>query len=221
MWPLWGLLVGTLLLISSTPAVPAPPTPPECSGPAGAGPSRCLYRSLLPSSGIVADCRTDRDCRVGYYYGSPEQPHWFTPPDGLSVLPKPEVIWHTATFAETRVPCGRACTWSYFFEAKRRLLSAPRRDVLDVDYRRLLMAQVDGRALAIRQIFSARDIVRIEREWAPGLTAGSAITAIHFDPDGRLSFTWLKGAERASVSERVTVPTYVRQGADATEKARR
>ncbi|PYM59519.1 MAG: hypothetical protein DMD77_04265 [Candidatus Rokuibacteriota bacterium] len=82
--------------------------------------------------------------------------------------------------------------------------------MLDVDYRRLLMAQVDGRALAIRQIFSARDIVRIEREWAPGLTAGSAITAIHFDPDGRLSFTWLKGAERTSVSERVTVPTYVR-----------
>jgi hypothetical protein len=169
----------------------------------------------------VADCRTDRDCRVGYYYGSPEQAHWFTPPDGLSVLPKPEVIWHTATFAETRVPCGRACTWSYFFEAKRRLLSAPRRDVLDVDYRRLLMAQVDGRALAIRQVFSARDIVRIEREWAPGLTVGSAITAIHFDPDGRLSFTWLKGAERASVSERVTVPTYVRQGANATETAPR
>jgi len=221
MLPLRGLLLGTLLLIPAASAAPAPPTPAECSGVGGAGPSRCLYRSLLPSSGIVADCRTDRDCRVGYYYGSPEQANWFTPPDGLSILPKPEVIWHTATFAETRLPCGRACTWSYFFEAKRRLLSAPRRDVLAVDHRRLLMAQVDGRALAIRQIFSARDTARIEREWAPGLTVGDAITAIHFDPDGRLSFTWLKGPERASVSERVTVPTYARQGADATEKARR
>jgi len=166
----------------------------------------------------VADCRTERDCRVGYYYGRPEQAHWFTPPDGVGSLSRPEVVWHTATLAETRVSCGHACTWSYFFEAKRRLLSPPRRDVLDVDHRRLLMAQADGAAVAIRQIFSARDILRIERAWAPGLSAGDAITAIHFDPDGRLSFTWLKGADRASVSERVTVPTYGRQGADASEK---
>ena len=80
MLPLRGLLLGTLLLIPAAPAAPAPPTPAECSGAGGAGPSRCLYRSLLPSSGIVADCRTDRDCRVGYYYGSPEQANWFTPP---------------------------------------------------------------------------------------------------------------------------------------------
>jgi hypothetical protein len=209
MSPLRRLLLAALLLIPSAPAAAAKPTPAECSG--GSGPFRCLYRSLLPSSGIVADCRSDRDCRVGFYYGRPEQATWFTPPAGLSTLPQPEVLWHTATFAETRLPCGRACTWSYFFEAKRRLLSAPRRDVLDVDHRRLLMAQVDGRALALRQIFSARDISRIERDWAPGLTIAEAITAIHFDPDGRLSLTWLKGPERAAVSERVTVPTYVRQ----------
>ena len=42
----------------------------ECvaEGPTG---SHCLYRSLLPSTGIVAVCRDDRDCRVGYYYGDP------------------------------------------------------------------------------------------------------------------------------------------------------
>jgi len=209
MSPLRRLLLAALLLIPSAPVAAATPTPAECSG--GPGPFRCLYRSLLPSSGIIADCHSDRDCRVGYYYGRPEQATWFTPPAGLSTLPKPEVLWHTATFAETRLPCGRACTWSYFFEAKRRLLSAPRRDVLDVDHRRLLMAQIDGRALALRQIFSARDISRIERDWTPGLTVGEAITAIHFDPDGRLSLTWLKGPERAAVSERVTVPTYLRQ----------
>src|SRR5712692_2647364 len=171
MSPLRRLLLAALLLIPSAPVAAATPTPAECSG--GPGPFRCLYRSLLPSSGIIADCHSDRDCRVGYYYGRPDQATWFTPPADLSTLPKPEVLWHTATFAETRLPCGRAC--------------------------------------ARRQIFSARDISRIERDWTPGLTVGEAITAIHFDPDGRLSLTWLKGPERAAVSERVTVPTYVRQ----------
>ncbi len=208
MLPLRRLLLGALLVIAAAPATvdpgpaaagPAPAaagtvpaaagktTPAECSGAGGTGPSHCLYRSLLPSSGIVAECRSDRDCRVGYYYGSPDQAIWLTPPAGMSGLPKPTVIWHTATFAETRFDCGQACSWSYFFEAKRRLLSAPRRDVLAVDHRRLLLAQVDGRALAIRQLFSARDVLRVERDWAPVLTVGEAITSIRFDADGRLA----------------------------------
>jgi hypothetical protein len=128
----------------------------------------------------------------------------------LAVLVKPEVIWHTATFAEARFDCGRPCTWSYFFEAKRRQLSPPRRDVLQADYRRLLMAQVEGRALAVRQIFTGREALRIERDWAPGFTVGEAITEIRFDPDGRLSLSWLKGPDRTPVSERVTVPSFAR-----------
>jgi len=165
---------------------------------------------VLPSAGIVADCRSDRDCRVGYYYGGPERATWFTPPAGIARLAKPEIIWHTATFAEARFDCGRPCTWSYFFEARRHLLSEPRRDVLGADYRRLLMAQPDGRVLAIRQIFSAREVFRIERDWAPGLSPGEAIKEIRFDPDGRLSFTWLKGPGRERVTERVSVPSLAR-----------
>ena len=205
-WP----LLGALVFLAAGPAVAASEAPAECSGPRGDGPSRCLYRSALPSAGIVADCASDRDCRVGYYYGGPEQPTWFTPPLEMSKLPKPDVLWHTATFAETRFDCGRGCTWSYFFEAKRHLLSAPRRDVLDADYRRLLMAQVEGRALAIRQIYSAREVLRLERDWTPGLSVGEAIKEIRFDPDGRLTFTWLKGPTRDRVSERVTVPSFAR-----------
>lgn len=165
---------------------------------------------MLPSAGIVADCRSDRDCRVGSYYGEPERATWFTPPPGMAGLPKPDVVWHTATFAEARFDCGRPCTWSYFFEARRHQLSEPRRDVLDADYRRLLMAQSEGRVLAIRQIFSAREVLRIERDWAPGLSAGEAITGIHFDPDGRLTFTWLRGPGRERVTERVSVPSLPR-----------
>jgi len=164
----------------------------------------------MPSTGMVADCRSDRDCRVGYYYGGPEQATWLTPPAGMTTFPKPDVIWHSATFAEARVGCGRGCTWSYFFEAKRRQLSAPRHDVLQADYRRLLMAQVEGRALVVRQIFTAREALRIERDWAPGLALGEAITQIRFDPDGRLSLTWLKGPDRTPMSERVTVPSFAR-----------
>jgi hypothetical protein len=204
------LLLAALLLLAPLPAAAAAPAPAECSGPGGAGPSHCLYRSVLPSAGIVADCVSDRDCRVGYYYGGLERPTWYTPPKGMASLPKPHVVWHTATFAETRFDCGGPCAWSYFFEARRNLLSPPRRDVLDVDYRRLLMAQVDGRALAIRQIFSARDVLRLERDWAPGLSVGEAITEIRFDPDGRLTFTWLKGPGRERVSERVSVPSFAR-----------
>jgi len=165
---------------------------------------------VLPSAGIVADCRNDRDCRVGYYYGRPDRATWFTAPAGMTLLPKPEVLWHNAAFAEVRFDCGRPCTWSYFFEARRNLLSQPRRDVLDADYRRLLMAQSDGHALAIRQIFSAREVFRIERDWAPPLSPGEAIQVIHFDPDGRLTFTWLKGPGREPVTERVSVPSFPR-----------
>ena len=208
MRPHLPLLLGALMVLCARPA--AAEAPADCSGPGVDGPSRCLYRSALPSTGIVAACTSDRDCRVGYYYGAPDQPTWFTPPPEMARLPKPEVLWHTATFAETRFGCGPSCTWSYFFEAKRQLLSAPRRDVLDVDYRRLLMAQAEGRVLAIRQIFSARQVLRLERDWTPGLTVGEAITEIRFDPDGRLTFTWLKGFVRERVSERVTVPSFAR-----------
>jgi len=201
------LLLGALVLLVPWPAAATSPSPGECSGPGGTGPSRCLYRSLMPSTGIVADCQSDRDCRVGYYYGDPSQATWFTAPAAMSTIPRPDVLWHTATFVETRIGCGRGCTWSYFFEAKRRSLSAPRRDVLDLDHRRLLMAQVDGRALAIRHVFSARDVLRLERDWAPGLSVGEAIKEIHFDPDGRLTLTWVKGSGLLPQTERVSVPS--------------
>lgn len=188
----------------------AAPVPGDCAGPGGAQPSHCLYRSALPSAGIVSDCRSDRDCRVGYYYGDPQTPAWLTPPPDLPALPKPEVIWRAATFAEIRFGCGRACSVSYFFEAKRRRLSEPRRSVLDVDLRRLLFAAAEDRALVVRQIFSGREVARIERPWASGAWLGDAIQALRFDPDGRLSFTWLKGAERVPVSERVSVPSVPR-----------
>ena len=210
MSPARWLLPSFLILLAWSLLAGAAPPPGECSGPGGASPSHCLYRSLMPSTGMVADCRNDRDCRVGYYYGGPEQATWLTSPAGMTTMPKPDVIWHSATFAEARVGCGPGCTWSYFFEAKRRQLSAPRRDVLQADYRRLLMAQVEERALVVRQIFTAREALRIERDWAPGLALGEAITEIRFDPDGRLSLTWLKGPDRAPMSERVTVPSFAR-----------
>ncbi|MDO8665428.1 MAG: hypothetical protein Q7J79_02365, partial [Gemmatimonadales bacterium] len=65
-------------------------------------------------------------------------------------------------------------------------------------------------ALAIRQIFSAREVIRIERDWASGLSPGEAIKEIRFDPDGRLTFTWLKGPGRERVTERVSVPSLAR-----------
>ena len=182
----------------------------DCAGPAGDQPSRCLYRSAFPSTGLVADCRTDRDCRVGYYYGDPEAPVWLKPPPDLPTLPKPAVIWRAATFAEIRFACGPACHVSYFFEAKRRRLSPPRRQVLDVDLRRLLLAQPDARALVVRQIFSGREVARLTRDWAPGPSLSDALTEIHFDPDGRLTFTWLKGQARTPVTERVSIPSIPR-----------
>ena len=41
----------------------------DCVGDGPEQPSRCLYRAAFPSVGLVAVCRSDHDCRVGYYYG--------------------------------------------------------------------------------------------------------------------------------------------------------
>ena len=81
--------------------------------------------------------------------------------------------------------------------------------MLDVDLRRLLIAQVDGSDLAVHQIFSGREVARITRDWA-SLSLHDAITDLHFDPDGRLTFTWLKGKDRTPVTERVSVPSIPR-----------
>jgi hypothetical protein len=201
------LLAG---LLSVAAASSPQPVAGDCAGSGGEQPTRCLYRSAFPSTGLVSDCRTDRDCRVGYYYGDPEKPVWLAPPADLPTLPKPDVIWRAATFAEIRFACGAACHVSYFFEAKRRRLSPPRNQVLDVDLRRLLVAQEDGRDLAVRQIFSGREVARITRDWTSGPSLANALTEIHFDPDGRLTFTWLKGKDRTAVTERVSVPSIPR-----------
>jgi hypothetical protein len=81
---------------------------------------------------------------------------------------------------------------------------------LDVDLRRLLVAQEDGRDLAVRQIFSGREVARITRDWTPGASLAATLTEIHFDPDGRLTFTWLKGQDRTPVTERISVPSIPR-----------
>jgi hypothetical protein len=165
---------------------------------------------MLPSAGLLAECESDQRCRVGHYAGSPDRATWWSPPPGLAILPKPTVIWHSATFAEARFDCGRPCSLSYFFEARRRLLSAPRRDVLDVDVRRQLFAAAAGRALVIRQVFSGREVLRIVRPWAEAASLGEVLTTLRFDPDGRLAFTWLRGSERTPVTERVSVPSIPR-----------
>ena len=203
-----GLWLLLLLSPAALAAAPGPPraTPGECSA-GHAGSSLCIYRSLLPSAGIVASCEDRSHCRVGYYHGNPSDAVWFRPPPGMTDLPEPEVFWLSATLARVRVDCGHPCAWSYFYEATRRRLSEPRRSVLAADPRRLLMAVVEDRALAVRQIFSDREVARIERDWAPVAWLGDAITALRFDPDGRLSFTWLRGVERVPVSERVSVPS--------------
>ena len=146
---------------------------------------------------------------MGYYYGDPEKPVWLDPPPSWPTLPRPDVLWRAATFAEIRFACGPACHVSYFFEAKRRRLSPPRSQVLDVDLRRLLLAQEDGSAIAVRQIFSGREVARITRDWA-GASLRDALSSIHFDPDGRLTFTWMEGKDRNPVTERVSVPSVPR-----------
>jgi len=158
----------------------------------------------------VASCPDRGRCRVGHYYGDPDDAVWFTPPPGMTELPEPDVRWLTATLAEVRFDCGRPCAFTYVYDATRRRLSEPRRSVLAVDSRRLLMAVAEERALVIRRTFGGREVARIERDWAPGAWLGDAITALRFDPDGRLSFTWLRGPERAPVSERVSVPSVPR-----------
>ncbi|MCI0545949.1 MAG: hypothetical protein L0027_01545 [Candidatus Rokubacteria bacterium] len=182
----------------------------ECSPPAPDGAFRCLYRSFIPSAGIVAECRSERDCRAGHYYGRPEDATWFTPPTGLATLPRPEVIWHTANLAEIRVGGAGGATASYFFQATRKRTTAARAGVLAVDTRRALVATAEPPALVIRQMWSGREVLRLEREWTPGLSLAQALPALRFDPDGRLSFTWLRGAEREPVSERVSVPSVPR-----------
>ena len=185
----------------------AAPAAGDCAGPGGERPSRCIYRSLLPSAGVVADCKTDRDCRVGFYYGDIEHPTWLDLPPGTPSFAKPAVIWRTATLAESRFSCGGPCTVSYFFEARRRRISPPRWFVLDVDTRRLLLVAAEDRAIVVRQVFSGREVARIERPWAPGGWLGEVVTAARFDPDGRLSLTWLRNPDRIPVSERISVPS--------------
>jgi hypothetical protein len=203
----FGLLVllSPAIALAAAPGSP-PASPGECSGDRG-GASRCIYRSLIPSSGLVASCRAGGECRVGHYYGSLSNAIWFKPPPGMTSLPAPAVLWLTSTLAQVRFDCGHGCSWSYFYEATRRHLSEPRRAVLAVDARRLLMAVAEDRALVVRQVFSGREVARIERDWAPDAWLGDVITAIRFDPDGRLSLTWSRGKERTPVRERVSVPS--------------
>ena len=205
MWALCIAIVVVAGLALAATAAP-PPSPGEC-GQVVDGAALCLYRSGLPSVGILTSCDNAQTCRVGYYYGDLSHPVWFAPPEHLAALPKPEVIWLTVTLAQVRVDCAHPCSWSYFFEAKRQRLSPPYRSVLAVDSRRLLMATVEGRALVARQVFSGREVARVERDWAPADWLGDVITALHFDLDGRLSFTWLRGRDRTPVSERVSVPS--------------
>jgi hypothetical protein len=169
-----------------------------------------MYRAAFPSVGLVTDCRSDRDCRVGYYYGDPAKPTWFEPPPGHQTFPRPEVIWHAAAFAEARFDLGPSGRVSYFFEARRRRLSPPCSRVLAIDLRRFLMAQVDGRSLVVRQIFTGREVARIDRDWASAESLAGVLTAVEFHPDGRLYFTWLKGPARTPVAERVSVPSIPR-----------
>jgi len=204
-WMLAGALAAGALAWPAASGA-AEPVAGECAR----GGLYCLYRSMLPSAGLVADCKSDADCRVGYYYGDAERATWLTPPAGAATLPKPRVIWRTATLAEARFDCGAGCTTSYFFEARRRRVSPPRWYVLDVDPTRLLLAAAEARALVVRQIFSGREVARLERPWAEAPWLGEVVSGLRFDPDGRLRFTWLRGSERAPVTERVSIPSVPR-----------
>lgn len=204
-----AFLVGALLAagVATRGAAGAPtPSPGECAAAVG-GVTFCIYRSGLPSVGIATSCTDAHTCRVGYYLGELTHLVWFAPPEALATLPKPDVTWLTVTLAHVRVDCTAPCSWSYFFEAKRQRVSPPRRSVLAVDARRLLIAVAEARVLVIRQVFSGREVARVERDWAPAEWLGDVIPALHFDPDGRLSFTWLHGEDRVPVSERVSVPS--------------
>lgn len=202
-------VLALVAILAGLAALPPDRAAAECVSDAAGG-SHCLYRSLLPSSGIVASCRDDRDCRVGYYYGDPGDATWFPLPEGMTAFPKPEVSWPAAMLAQVRFDCGRPCSVSYFFEVRRKKASGPRRFVLAVDASRLLVAQAEARALVVRQVFSGREVARIERDWSPAPWLGDVITALAFDPDGRLSLTWLSAAGRVPVSERLSIPTVPR-----------
>lgn len=199
-------LVLTLAGCGVAGAAEPTPVPGECGAAPGGG-TRCIYRSGLPSTGLTATCRADQDCRVGYYYGRLDDVTWLAPPAGQATLPRPDVLWFTSTLCQARFPCGPGCTWSYFFEARRRRLSPPHANVLAVDVYRQLLVAAGERALVARQVFSGRPVLRIERDFAPGAVAE---TRARFDPDGRLAFTWLRGASREPVTERISVPTVPR-----------
>src|SRR5262249_32068445 len=92
---------------------PQPPPPPPHR--AGLPP-----RAPAPPDGVLAS-----SC------GPPERRGGSGPPAGVVTLPRPEVLWHEATFAEVRFEIGAGHV-SYFFEAKRRRLSRPLPDVLAV-----------------------------------------------------------------------------------------
>jgi hypothetical protein len=182
-------------------------TPGECATVATV--TRCLFRSSLPSAGLISECEASR-CRVGSYAGALETVRWLPLPGGWTTFPPPEVVWVSSTFAEVRFRCGPSCSLSYFFDARRRRVSPSRSDVLALDGRRLLVAMGEAEALVVRQIFSGREVARIEREWAPGLRVVEAVRSARFDPDGRLSFTWLKGAPSTPVAERLSIPSLPR-----------
>ncbi len=166
-------------------ARPHRPTPRSARRPAPTG-SRCLYRSLLPSTGIVASCRDDRDCRVGYYYGDPAGSHLVRRHPGVADAAQARGdLAHrrrSPRSASTAATRARSATSSRRSGAG---YPSPRRLVLAVDPRRLLLAAVEDRALVVRQVFSGREVTRIERDWAPGGVARRRRSpALHFDPDG-------------------------------------
>jgi hypothetical protein len=204
---LW-LLAAALAGVATAQAETAP-TPGEC-GETGGGTSRCLYRSMVPSAGLISECRDDSACRVGVYHGRADHATWFTPPAGMAALPRPAVTWYTAGLAEARFACGAGCAFSYFFEVRRQRISSARWGVLAVDPLRLLAVAAEEQALVGRQIFSGREVARIERPWAAARWLGEVVTAARMDPDGRLTFTWLKGPERTPVTERVSIPSIPR-----------
>ena len=204
-----ALLVGAAVGATGA-STPQGPSRRECAAQHDAS-TLCIYRSLVPSAGIVSSCRSERDCHVGYYVGNPSDAVWFRPPPTLTTFPTPEVSWLTSTFAEVRVDCGHACSFSYFFEAQRHRVSDAYQSVLAVEPRRFLLASAEYRAVVIRQVFSGREVMRVERDWAPAEWLGDVLPNLHFDPDGRLSFTGLRGGERTPGSERVSVPSVPRR----------
>jgi hypothetical protein len=194
------------LLVPGTAGAATAPVAGECVTDAPAGPTRCLYRSGIPSAGLLAECRSDHDCRVGHYHGDLSTATWLAPPPGLAALPRPSVTWLASTLAEARFGCGEGCTVSYFFDARRHRVSPPHWRVLAVDIQRQRLLAAEERRLAVRQMFSGRVVLGLERDWAPGPSAAAAVTSARLLPDGRLVLEWLRGPERTPVSERITVP---------------